>query len=195
MVLPRIFGRGAAFGAVIARPVLLAPLPLPGCARVAAAKSNAGPYVYHPESKSELSHAAAFYPGSAHVRRTRQKAISLHGHRSRQLPFCANKAQGQALRRFCAKTSFLLTVNGHFLFDGSKRKWGFIPARQSRASSPPQRTSRRLTPCCAPASTGGQSISSAGGHSPPWPAGRHRRPPRSAAPWPGSGPCTARPAP
>ena len=142
MVLPRIFGRGAAFGAVIARPVLLAPLPLPGCARVAAAKSNAGPYVYHPESKSELSHAAAFYPGSAHVRRTRQKAISLHGHRSRQLPFCANKAQGQALRRFCAKTSFLLTVNGHFLFDGSKRKWGFIPARQSRASSPPQRTSQ-----------------------------------------------------
>ena len=55
IVLPRIVGVGAAFGAVIVWSVLLALLPLPGCARVAAANSDAGPYVYHPESKLEVS--------------------------------------------------------------------------------------------------------------------------------------------
>ena len=38
---------------------------------------------------------------------------------------------------FCRPTHpqapFLLTMNGRFLFDETKRKWGFNPARHSRA--------------------------------------------------------------
>ena len=48
---------------------------------------------------------------------------------------------------------------------------------------------------CAPAATAAPNTASAGGHWPPWPEQRHHPPPGSKAPWPGSGPYTAPPAP
>ena len=48
---------------------------------------------------------------------------------------------------------------------------------------------------CAPAATAAPNTASAVGHWPPWPEQRHHPPPGSKAPWPGSGPYTAPPAP
>ena len=42
----------------------------------AAAERDAGPYVYHPESKAEVPDAGTGYLGSADVGRTRQKDAS-----------------------------------------------------------------------------------------------------------------------
>ena len=142
------------------------------------------------------------------------------------------------------QTFFPLTGRGRFLFDVSKRKWGWIPCGKAAyprlrregvafapKTSPPgslgmakrkwggfpaenpqipactygkelnlhcfekSKSEGRFTPHCAPASTGDRNTVFAGGRSPPWPAGPRHRPPPPASPAPGSGPCTARPAP
>ena len=82
-------------------------------------------------------------PSRNHVGRTRQKAISLHGHRSRQPPSCANKAQGQALRLICAESAFLFhRCGGDFSFGKTKEKWGphphpYLSGMEKRDRVPP----------------------------------------------------------
>ncbi|MDD6408258.1 MAG: hypothetical protein PUF98_00570 [Oscillibacter sp.] len=67
---------------------------------------------------------------SADFRRSRQEILDFVGSAYRPLFRMGELA-------FCRPTHpqapFLLTMNGRFLFDETKRKWGFNPARHSRA--------------------------------------------------------------
>ena len=80
-VLRRIWGLGWGFrgGCRMASASLSAlPASLSAAREVAgaAAERDAGPYVYHPESKAEVPDAGTGYLGSADVGRTRQKDAS-----------------------------------------------------------------------------------------------------------------------
>ena len=93
--------------------------------------------------------------------------------------------------------------SGGFSFGKTKENGGRIPLPARRETAAPTKAPAgspgsgwiSFTPRCGPTATGGPSTASAGGHWPPWPGRRHRPPPGSKAPWPGSAPCTAPPGP
>ena len=111
--------------------------------------------------------------------------------------------------RLFVSAIFSSTGRGAFSFGKTKENGGRIPRGDP---APPSRPAGKrdiprtplpetlaadclLTPRCGPAATAAPNTASAGGRWPPWPGWRHRPPPGSAAPAPGSGPCTARPGP
>ena len=111
-VLPRMMGRGCGFrggkrmvsaplsaAAALAHPVSAQRSGTRGARRAGLPMTSPFQHPHHQMRRQT--------PSRNHVERTRQKAISLHGHRSRQPPFQANKAQGLALRLICAQTFFL----------------------------------------------------------------------------------------
>ena len=92
------------------------------------------------------------------------------------------------------KRLFLPPCTAHSFSPRRKRMGGALPSHHHGCHFRVQ-VWTLFTLHCAPAATAAPNTASAGGHWPPWPEQRHHPPPGSKAPWPGSGPYTAPPAP
>ena len=160
---------------------------------------------FPPRPRSAPSNAEVqFFAGQ--VRRRVDGAIDLRRTDSRDPRI--HKQEDRTVLLF-VKTVFSSTGRGAFSFAKTKENGGRIPRGDP---APPSRPAGKrdiprtplpetlaadclLTPRCGPAATAAPNTAFAGGRWPPWPGWRHRPPPGSAAPVPGSGPCTARPEP